>query len=128
MPNSIQTRIANVKIDDNNIVIITLIEAINIDEMDILDLNLVVRNLSKHQPVLKLVDARVKWTISPTAKNRTLHEDRLNKTIARAIIVSSNLKATILTFLKKLETKQFPQKYFTDYKEAYNWLQSHKVS
>jgi hypothetical protein len=123
---SIDTRIANVKIDANNIIIITVIEAAAIDEFDILDLNLVIRNLGKHLPVLKLVDARVSWTISLTAKARALQEDHLNKTIARAIIVSNSIKKGIFTFLKQFENKHYPQKYFTDYDEAYQWLLNFK--
>ncbi len=44
---SIDTRIANVKVDENKIIHITFFNAIDIDDFDVLDLNLVIRNLSK---------------------------------------------------------------------------------
>lgn len=121
---SIDTRIANVKVDENKIIHITFFNAIDIDDFDVLDLNLVIRNLSKNEPSLKLVDTRVKWSISPVAKKSALAQNKLNKTLARAILVSSLPKVALFSFLKKFETKQYPQKYFTNYEEAYTWLLS----
>lgn len=123
MSNSIiKTPIAHVWKDADGIIHIKLIEASEVDEFDILDLNLVVRNLSKQQPVLKLVDARCSWKISAKAKTKALEEDKLNKTIARAIIVSNSIKSTFFSFIKKFETTKCPQKYFTDINQAHLWL------
>ncbi len=99
-----------------------MIDSVDVDEFDILDLNLIVRHLSKNKSVLKLLDSRNNWTISPKAKKVAAQETSLNKTKARAIVVSNKLKSGVLSFLKKFESKKYLQEYFTDINEAREWL------
>lgn len=122
----ISTRIAEISIDDDEIILIEMLEAADVDEFDILDLNLIVRHLSKNKPALKLVDSRRSWSISSKAKNVAIRETTLNITKARAIVVSNQLKSGILSFIKKFESKKYPQKYFTDINEAREWLLTFK--
>ncbi len=116
------TRIADVNVDNDDIITITFKASADVDEYDVLDLNLTIRHFSKQVPTLKLVDSRENWSISPKAKKIAINESSLNNTIARAIVVSNNLKSSILTFLKKFETKKYPQQYFTDVETARAWL------
>jgi hypothetical protein len=124
MPNSrkISTRIAEVSIDNDGIILIRMLDSIDVDEYDVLDLNLIIRHLSKNKPALKLVDSRNNWTISPKAKQLAAKESTLNKTKARAVVVSNVLTSGVLSFLKKFESKKYPQKYFTDINVAREWL------
>lgn len=103
-----------------------MLDAADVDEFDILDLNLIVRHLSNNKSALKLIDSRNSWTISPKAKRIATKETSLNKTTARAIVVSNKLKSGVLSFIKKFESKKYPQKYFTDINEARQWLLTFK--
>ena len=127
MPTSIiETRIAKVWLDNQNILTIELIETNNVDEFDIQNLNLVVRDISNDKPVLKLVDSRCSWKISSKGRAKALEEDLLNKTIARAVVVSSTIKSTLFSFIKKFENTNYPQQYFTTIHEARQWLSTLK--
>ena len=127
MPTSIiETRIAKVWLDNQNILTIELIETNNVDEFDIQNLNLVVRDISNNKPVLKLVDSRCSWKISTKGRAKALEEDLLNKTIARAVVVSSTIKSTLFSFIKKFENTNYPQQYFTTIHEARQWLSTLK--
>lgn len=99
-----------------------MLDAVDVDEYDIFDLNLIIRHLSNNKPALKLLDSRNSWTISPKAKKVATKESTLNKTTARAIVVSNKLKSGVFSFIKKFESKKYPQKYFTDIDEAGQWL------
>ena len=127
MPTSIiETRIAKVWLDNQNILTIELIETNNVDEFDIQNLNLVIRDISNNKPVLKLVDSRCSWKISTKGRAKALEEDLLNKTIARAVVVSSTIKSTLFSFIKKFENTNYPQQYFTTIHEARQWLSTLK--
>jgi len=97
-------------------------DAVEIDEFDVLDLNLIIRHLSNNKAALKLIDSRCNWSISPKAKRQAIQETSLNKTIARAVVVSNSLKLGVLSFLRKFESNKYPQKYFTEINEAREWL------
>jgi hypothetical protein len=58
------------------------------------------------------------------AKERALQEDIINPTKARAIVVSSVLKTAMFTFLRKFSKKEYPQRFFSNKLEAYQWLKS----
>lgn len=127
MPTSIiETRIAKVWLDKQDIVTIQFIETNDVNEFDIQNLNLVVRNISNDKPVLKLVDSRCPWKISTKGKAEAIKEDKLNKTIARAIVVSNTIKSTLFSFIKKFENTDYPQQYFTNTQEARHWLLTFK--
>lgn len=122
----ISTRVADVSLEDDGIVLVTVKNSADVDEYDVLDLNLIIRHLSKDKPVLKLVDSRNSWSISPSAKRKAMSEFSDKNTLARAVVVSNTLKSGVLSFIKKFESKKFPQKYFTDIVEARDWLLSIK--
>lgn len=120
----VNTRVANIEKDANDIIIITMLDAADVDHEDILDVNLVIRHFSNNEPSLKLFDSRANWKISDSAQKEAMKQDALSKTIARAIVVSSSLKASLLSFMKQFEKRGYPQQYFSNYEEAYKWLMS----
>ena len=127
MPTSIiETRIAKVWLDKQDIVNIQFIETNDVNEFDIQNLNLVIKDLSNNKPILKLVDSRCAWKITAKGKVKAIEEDALNKTIARAIVVSNTIKSTLISFMKKFENTNYPQQYFTTTKEAHQWLLTFK--
>lgn len=109
----ISTHIAEISIDDDEIILIEMLDAVDVDEYDVLDLNLIIRHLSKNKPVLKLIDSRNNWSISVKAKKIATNESTLNKTKARAIVVSNQLKSKVLSFINKFESKKYPLVFFT---------------
>lgn len=123
---NISTRVADVSIDGFGIITITMKDAVDVDELDVLDINLIVRHFSNKLPALKLLDSRCNWNISSEAKRKAMEEAALSPTKARAIIVSNKLKSSVLSFIKQFEKREFPQKYFTNIEEAKSWLMSFK--
>lgn len=124
--NTVNTRVANITKDEKGIIIITMIDAVDVDHEDVLDVNLVMRHLSNDEPALKLFDSRANWKISATAEKEAMKQDSVSKTKARAIVVSNSLKANVLSFIKQFEKRGYPQQYFSNYEEAYQWLLSFK--
>lgn len=121
-----QTRIACIEKDANGVIIITMKDCGLVDEYDVIDLNLVLRHETNDQPALKLLDARGSWHMDKKAKERAKLENNVNKTKARAVVVSNIVKKGFLTFLSGLSKAEFPQKTFTDKDEAYQWLLDQK--
>lgn len=119
---AVNTRVATIEKDDNGIIIITMLNAADVDHEDVLDVNLVIRHLSNNKPCLKLLDSRANWKISDTAQKEAMKQDSLSATKARAIVVSNALKANILSFMKQFEKRNYPQQYFSKYEDAYSWL------
>ncbi len=122
--NPTETRIATIFKDENGIIIITMKNCGKVDEYDVIDVNLVLRRKTNKNPSLKLLDTRAIWSMDKKAKERALQEDIINPTKARAIVVSNVLKSSMFTFLRKFSKKEYPQRFFIDKQEAYNWLKS----
>jgi len=120
--NPVETRIATILKDKNGILIITMKNCGLVDEFDVIDINLVLRHLSEKNPSYKLLDARAEWRMDAKAKERANLEDSTSKTRARAVVVSGIVKATLIKFLQSFSKKDYPQKTFTDWDEAYEWL------
>lgn len=120
--NPVETRIATIFKDKNGILIITMKDCGLVDEFDVIDINLVLRHLSEKNPSYKLLDARAEWRMDAKAKERANLEDSTSNTRARAVVVSGIVKATLIKFLQSFSKKDYPQKTFTDWDEAYEWL------
>lgn len=118
----IDTRVAHVYKDANDIVVITMKNAGVVDEADITDLNLVIRKLAEKKAIYKLLDARASFDMDKKAKLLTEKEELVSKTKARAIIEPNSIKASLHNFLKQFSHDKYPQQFFTDYDEAYHWL------
>src|SRR5688572_17181557 len=93
--NPTETRAATIFEDEQGVIIITFKDCGEIDEFDMTDLNLVVRNKSRNKPALKLVIATGNWDMTKKAKEVAEKGDSLTKTRARAIVVSNNIKASL---------------------------------
>jgi len=119
---TVDTRIASIYRDENEIIVITMKDCGKVDEFDVLDVNLVIRNLSKNKAAYKLLDAKANWNMDAKAKERAKLENSVTKTSARAVVVSSIVKSTLLKFLQSFSKFDYPQKTFTDFYEAYDWL------
>ena len=125
--NPIETRIATIFKDENDIIIIiTMKNYGKVDEYDVIDVNLVLRYKTNKQPALKLLDTRAIWSMDKKAKERAKFEDTVSITKARAIVISLFRKVTNFNFLRQFCKKDYPQKFFTNKQEAYNWLLSQK--
>lgn len=108
--------------DKNGIIIITMKEQQLLDEIDVININLSIRFKAEGKPSLRLLDARAKWSMNKKARERAKQEHKATPTIARAIVVSSAVTAALMGFLKSFGKHHYPQRIFTDYEEAYQWL------
>lgn len=124
--NPIETRIASVYKDDNEVIIITMKDCGEVDEMDVLDLNLVIRQKANQQKALKLLILLSDFDLTKKAKEMAAKEDNLSQTKARAVVVSNRLKASVFNFMKQFSEKSYPQQFFKNQDEAYQWLLSLK--
>ncbi len=78
--------------------------------------------MTEGKPALKLLDARAKWSMNKKARERAKLEHSASQTIARAIVVSSAVTAALMGFLSSFGKHHYPQRVFTNYDEAYEWL------
>lgn len=124
--NPIETRIASVFKDDNGVIIITMKDCGEVDEFDVLDLNLVIRRKANQQKALKLLIMLSDFDLTKKAKEMAAKEDNLSQTKARAVVVSNRLKASVFNFMKQFSEKSYPQQFFQNQEEAYQWLLSLK--
>lgn len=121
----VKTRTARIIVDENDIVIIKILEGIEMDLGDAADNFLVVKHLTEGMRCLKLIDARVNWSIDRKAQSFLAGKDVKERTRARAIVINSSVKKLLLNFFHSMNVIQAPTKVFTDYDEAYKWLLSY---
>ncbi|MBL7882876.1 MAG: hypothetical protein JNL69_02325 [Bacteroidia bacterium] len=124
--NPTELEFATVFKDKNGIIIITMKDYKKLDQYDVLNINIAIRHKAEGKPALKLLDARAKWSMDKKAKERAKLEQAASVTKARAIVVSNVITASLMKFLQSFAKHEYPQKNFTDYDEAYNWLLSIK--
>lgn len=125
--NRTDTRIATVLKDENGVIITTMKTCGMVNEFDMMDLNMVIRQLAGDQPPLKLMDARASFDLSKKARELAEKEEELSGTKARAIVVSNSIKAGVLNFLKEFNNRDYPNQFFNDKDEAYRWLLTFKA-
>jgi hypothetical protein len=119
------TRTAEFFFDENEILIIRILPEILIDELDIYDNNLVIRNITGGKKCARLFDARAKnWKMSDTAKSETRKQYDPEKIAALAILINSSLGSGIMNFFNRFSFMNVPHKYFTEEKVAKEWLLS----
>lgn len=122
MKKVVQTRTAKIFIDEHNILQILPFKNSVIDYEDALDNYLVVKALTKGEAYLKLIDIRYNVTIEPKAKMFIDSKDVRGKTIARAILINSEVKRVTFNFFAKINSNQIPTKFFITKKVAIEWL------
>ena len=123
---AIETRTASIHIDENNIIHIVIKKDICIDYEDAIDNVLVIKNLTKNNPCLKLIDMRNNCSVEKKASDFVNTQEIKQKTIGRAIIKGFAFNKLLINFLIKLNKPETPTRMFTDYDEAYKWLLSLK--
>lgn len=121
-----ETRIATVFMDEAGILVITMKDCGAVDEFDVVDLNLVIRHKAEQKAVLKLVIALADFDLTKKAKVMATKEDNLSVTKARAIVVSNRIKASVFNFFRQFSKKEYPQQFFKNKEDAYEWLLSLK--
>ena|ERR1700740_1350547 len=120
--NEISTRTAKISLDENGVLYFKMMKGIHLDYEDAIDNALVIKKLTDDKPTLKLVDARLGWTIDKKAEKFIRSNEVKEKTIARAVLKSSALSSILSNFFSKLNRPKVPTQIFTDYNEAYKWL------
>jgi len=124
--NPTELEFASIFKDKNGIIIITMKHCEKLDQFDVININLAIRHKCNGVPTLKLFDARANWSMDKRAKERAKIEHSAISNKARAIVVSNIIKATLMRFFQEFSKFDYPQKIFTDYDEAYQWLLSLK--
>lgn len=120
----VKTRTAEMWKDASGIFWVRILPVVEIDEEDIVDNLLVMRNITGGTPHLKIVDARTKWKMTPSAESIFRQADTPEKTIARAVLTSSVADKLIQTVLAKLFKHGVPLRFFTNEADAVRWLLS----
>ncbi|MDO8999829.1 MAG: hypothetical protein Q7W45_08700 [Bacteroidota bacterium] len=121
-----QTRTADIDLDDNNILHIVLLPDVKMDIEDAVDNLLVVRHFTKNKPCVKLIDIRAGFKIERKAKVLINKADTQKKTIARAILTGSSIKKVVFNFFLKYNSNSIPTKFFTEVNEAIEWLKAYQ--
>lgn len=120
--NPTELEFATVFKDKNGIIIIIMKDYRRLDEYDVLNINLAIRHKANGMLALKLLDARAKWSMDKKAKERAKLEHSASVTKVRAIVVSNLMKVVLYKFLQSFRKYDCPQRIFTDYDQAYEWL------
>lgn len=124
--NYFKTRTANISLEKEGYIKVSILSGSVIDVEDALDNLLVIKNLSGGKKMLKLVDARGKWSMTSEAKKVSKKNFSPENTLARAYLIDSFLTKLLFNFFKSLSRPSIPEDFFNDEKEAVDWLLSNK--
>jgi hypothetical protein len=86
----VKTRTAKIFIDQNDILHFVKIEDVHLDYEDAIDNALVIKRLTNSEPALKLVDARLEWTIDKKAQTFLTQRQRMASTAIDEIPVNES--------------------------------------
>ncbi len=121
-----KTRTAEISFEEESYILIKLMPCSIIDDADALDNLLVIKNISKDDKYLKLLDMRGKITLTDKAKEVSQKNVSDKTTIARAYLVDSFLTTVLQSFLENFSRSEVPQKFFTKKEDAVKWLLEYK--
>lgn len=121
-----KTRTAEISFEESSYILIKLLPGSVIDEADALDNLLVIKNLSKGEKQLKLIDVRGKIILTDKAKEVSKNNVSQKNTIARAYLVDSFLNIVLRSFFESFNQSEIPQKFFTKKEDAIKWLMEFK--
>ena len=124
--NYFTTRTANISLEKEGYIKVSILSGSVIDVEDALDNLLVIKNLSAGKKMLKLVDARGKWSMTGAAKKISEKNFSPENTLARAYIIDSFLTKLLFNFFRTLSRPSIAEDFFNDEAEAIEWLLSHK--
>lgn len=118
------TRTAKISLEKEGYLKIVMLPEVVVDAEDALDNMLVIKNLCAGKKLLKLVDARGKWSMTTEARKISTKNFTPETTLARAYLVDSFLSKLMLNFLRSFSEKKVPEEFFNDEEEAITWLLS----
>ncbi len=124
--NNFTTRTTKISLEKEGYLKIVMLPGVIIDAEDALDNMLVIKNLSAGKKLLKLVDGRGNWSITPEARKVTKKNFTNETTLARAYIVDSFLTKVMFNFMNSFGEKDVPIEFFNHEGEAVTWLLSLK--
>jgi hypothetical protein len=125
----VTTRTAEFFIDHHDILHIRMLPDLLVDELDIYDNYLVMRDLSEGRKTFRLFDARAeKWTMTEKAKELAKKNFDHKSAKAIAVIINSGIASSLLNFFKRFSFPEIPTKYFDNKEEAVQWLLEKKES
>ena len=122
----VKTRTAEIWKDERDILWVKVLEGALIDREDAADNILVIRNLSENKPVLRMLDSRNNWGITPEGETYSQAAFKQSNTIAHAVIVSSLADKILKNFILQFNRPNVPLKAFTSEADALSWLLSLK--
>jgi hypothetical protein len=120
--NKTHTRTAEIYLDKNSILHLVINSKVIVDLEDAIDNNLVIKNITKSQPCKRLIDIRKIFKIDTKAKEYIDKKQTQENTLARAILMNNGIRRSTANFFIKFNSNKIPTKFFTDYKEAIEWL------
>lgn len=118
------TRTCEIFVNKFGILHVKILAGVIIDKDDAADNFVVVRNLTKGKPILKLVDARNPFIIKKEAQMFVEKENDPSANIARAVLVNSFITKYLRAFFLSLEKPKIPVKIFVTEKAAIEWLKT----
>lgn len=124
---SVKTRTAEFFLDDDDIMHIVMLPEVLVDELDVYDNNLVIRNLSQGKKTARLFDARPDgWSMTDAAKIQAKKQFNPDLAFGIAILIKSGITSSLMNFFSRFSYHQIPTRYFTEEAEAVSWLKSLK--
>lgn len=116
------TRTAKISLEEEGYLKIVMLPDVIVDAEDALDNLLVIKNLSRGNKTLKLIDVRGNWSMTSEAKTVSKKHFSSETTLARAYIVDSFLTKVMFGFLRSFAEKKVPEEFFNHEEEALAWL------
>ncbi|MBA2611199.1 MAG: hypothetical protein H0U95_04455 [Bacteroidetes bacterium] len=124
--NKTQTRTAQIYLDENGILHLVMNVRVVVDLEDAIDNYLVIKNITKNKPCVRLIDIRKVFKIDKKAKAFIDKKQTQANTIARAILMNNGLRKSTANFFVKFNSNLIPTKFFINYDEAIEWLKSYQ--
>ena len=120
--NKTQTRTAEIYLDENGILHLVVNVRVVVDLEDAIDNYLMIKNITKNEPCVRLIDIRKVFKIDNRAKEFIDKKQTQENTIARAILMSGGTRKSNANFFVKFNSNMIPTKFFINYDEAIEWL------
>lgn len=112
--------------DENGILHLVMNVRVVVDVEDAIDNHLVIKDITKNKPCVRLIDVRKIFKIDKKAKVFIDKKQTQANTIARAILMSNGLRKSTANFFVKFNSNLIPTKFFTNYDEAIEWLKTYQ--
>ena len=122
----IVTRTLEMFIDVEGILRQRILEGVDMELADVKESHLAATNLAAGKRMLKLVDARVQFTISKEARVYGANNETPENNIARAVITESLANKIVINFFIKFYKPKSPFKMFSTENDALDWLRTFK--